>query len=175
MRILINTYMKTITKTITLYKFDELSKEQQQKAVDNLRDINVDHDWWEFTYEDAERIGLKITSFDLDRNRHANGELLNAAEDVARKIIEEHGKDTETYKLAEQYLKDYKKIEPLYLADDESFDDLYSELNTDFLSSLLEEYSVVLQNEYEYLCSDESVIETIEANDYDFTKDGKIY
>lgn len=41
------------TKTIKLYKFEELSKEAQEKTVEALRDINVDYYWhtvteWEF-------------------------------------------------------------------------------------------------------------------------------
>ena len=36
-----------ITKTITLYKFDELSEEAQNNALSKLWDINVDNDWWE--------------------------------------------------------------------------------------------------------------------------------
>ncbi len=35
------------TKTINLYKFKELSPEAQQKAIYNLVDINVSHNWWE--------------------------------------------------------------------------------------------------------------------------------
>jgi hypothetical protein len=31
-----------------------------------------------------------------------------------------------------------------------------------------------LEKEYEYLTSDESIIETIHANEYEFTEDGKI-
>ena len=58
--------MKTLT--INLYQFSELSDEAKEKAISNLSDINVDFDWWTNTYEDAARIGLKITSFDLDRN-----------------------------------------------------------------------------------------------------------
>jgi hypothetical protein len=32
-----------------------------------------------------------------------------------------------------------------------------------------------IQNEFEYLQSKEAIIETIKANDYDFTEDGKLY
>lgn len=34
------------TKTINLYEFDECSDELKAKILDNLRDINVDHDDW---------------------------------------------------------------------------------------------------------------------------------
>jgi len=32
-----------------------------------------------------------------------------------------------------------------------------------------------LQHEHDYLTSEEAIIETIEANDYDFTANGDIY
>lgn len=35
------------TKTLQLYEFHELSKEAQAKAIDKLRDINVDYHWSE--------------------------------------------------------------------------------------------------------------------------------
>lgn len=55
------------TKSYNVYKFNELSEESQQKAIENLYDINVDYDWWESTHEDAKTIGLEITEFDIDR------------------------------------------------------------------------------------------------------------
>ena len=42
--------MKTIE--LKLYKFDELSKDAQEKAIENNRDINVHDDWHEFIKED---------------------------------------------------------------------------------------------------------------------------
>lgn len=36
-----------------VFKFDELTEEAKQSAIENLYDINVDYEWWEYTYEDA--------------------------------------------------------------------------------------------------------------------------
>ncbi len=55
------------TETIEIFKFEELSKEAKKNAVEKMHNLNVDHNWWEFTYEDAKRIGLEINGFDLDR------------------------------------------------------------------------------------------------------------
>ena len=70
-----------------VFKFEELTEEQKEKTLSKLREINVDHDWWDFIFQDAEEIGLKITSFDLDRNRHAKGILLNSERIVTGKQI----------------------------------------------------------------------------------------
>lgn len=171
------------TKTYNTYKFDELTYDQKEKAIANLRDINVDYEWWEHIYEDASTIGLRITSFDLDRNRNATGEfmVLGGGEQCASLIMVEHGDTTDTYKLAKTYLAELETLKVKYPKhkDDEHNDyDEYFEkaglLTDEFLHDLLEEYSVILQNEYEYLCSDDAIIDTIQANEYDFTENGKI-
>ncbi len=97
-------------KEITLYQFSELSEEAKEKAINNLFDINLDHDWWEFTYEDAKNIGLKITSFDLDRNRNAKGEFLICANEVAQNILNGHGEKCETFKTAQKFFEEWKPV-----------------------------------------------------------------
>lgn len=170
--------MRTIR--IKLYKFSELSKDAQEKAIESLSDINVDYDWWEFIYEDAKNIGLRITSFDLDRNRHAKGEFMLAANEVAQNIFNEHGEGCETYKTAKSFMEEWQPVFNNYIdethEDYESSDseDKLQDMENEFLKSLLEDYSIMLQKEYEYETSDKAIIETIEANEYEFTKDGKL-
>ncbi len=45
----------------------------------------------------------------------------------------------------------------------------------EFLKELLEDYRIILQKEYEYQTSEEAIIGTIEANEYEFTQDGKMF
>jgi hypothetical protein len=175
--------MKTIK--IKVYQFSELSEDAKQKAIENLSDINVDPDWWDCTYEDAETIGLEITEFDLGRNRHCKGEFINDSEDVAKKIIAKHGESCETYKMATKFLAKILRIKkrkndwPEDQRDDfvDSCDyvDQMEDANAEFLQSILEDYSIMLQKEYEYLTSEEAIIETIEANEYDFIENGERY
>ncbi|MGI5828363.1 MAG: hypothetical protein ACOX6V_05075 [Patescibacteria group bacterium] len=170
------------TKTITLYKFEELSEEAQEKAINNLRDINVDYSWWDFTYEDARNIGLEINSFDLDRNRHATGKLLASMTTVIDKILHAHGETTNTYKLAKDYEKEIDSLASKYDIENENapeenrdnYDNEFDELEENFLADLLEEYSVMLQNESEYLMTDKAIKETIELNNYEFTENGEL-
>lgn len=50
--------MKTIETTV--YTFDELSDSAKQKALDADRDRDVDHNWWDWTYEDfISQVALK--------------------------------------------------------------------------------------------------------------------
>jgi len=172
------------TKTYNAYTFDELSDEAKEKAVDNLRDINVSYEWWDDTYYDAKEVGLEIKSFDLDRNRHATGKFIDGIENVARLIIENHGAHCETHKTALSYQQDrdalVSKLSDGKNTSEVSEDKLYEfdnecdELDEQFLKDLLENYSIVLQNEFDYLTTDEAIIEIILANDYQFTEDVKI-
>ena len=50
--------MRTIETKV--YKFEELTKEAQSKAIEKCYDINVCHDWWECTYNDAKTIEAQI-------------------------------------------------------------------------------------------------------------------
>lgn len=174
------------TKTINLYSFDELSDKAKQKALENLYDINVDYDWWQYTYEDAERVGLRINGFDLDRGSYCEGDFLEDAKTVAELILKEHGEQCETYKTAKEFLSNYlpvlKELE-VYQAEDEnelnqdlidSLDEKCCDLIDEFEKSIFEDYRIILQNEYEYLISEEAIKETIERNEYTFTEDGKL-
>ena len=164
--------MKTIE--IEIYKFNELSEEAKETALNKLYDINVDNNWWEFTFEDAANIGLKLIEFDLDRNRHAKGEFNLAACEVAANIFKDHGEMTETYKTTFDFMEEWQPVFNEYMKTEEGEDELM-ELEEDYLSSLLEDYSIMLQNEYEYRTSEKAIIETIECNEYDFLIDGTMY
>ena len=73
-------------KEIKLYKFDELSDEVKEKVIERLWDINVDCDWWDAVFDDAEQIGFEINAFDLDRGRYCKGNFIWSAEDVGMDV-----------------------------------------------------------------------------------------
>lgn len=167
------------TKTINLYSFDELSEEAKQKAIENLYDLNVDHDWWQWTYEDAERVGIKITGFDLERGSYCKGDFLEDAETVAKLILKEHGEQCESYKTALQFMDEKCRLVHRYESeipemDQGDFDYDLECLEDEFLKSICEDYRIILQKEYEYLTSEEQIIESIKANEYTFTENGKL-
>jgi len=154
-----------------VYKFEELSEDSQQRALEELWDINVDHDWWSSVYEDAGNIGLEIDSFDIDLASYVKGHFLESAEGVAKNIISEHGKNCETSKTAAAYLEELNKIKAKTPDDEDTYSD---DEDAEFLRALCEDYRIMLTHEYEYLTGKESIIETIKANDYEFTKEGKL-
>ena len=167
------------TRTYNVYKFSELNEDQKEKVIEKYCNINIDHEWWECTYEDAKNIGLELTGFDIDRGSYCEGKFIQTAQYCADSILETHGKDCETYIDAAAYIKERKDIEQHAESDEYGeFDlktcDKLDALTDEFLKSLLEDYLSMLRKECEYLTSKEAIIETIEANDYDFTENGRI-
>ena len=143
--------MKTVTTN--LYQYDELTDEAKEKVLEMLDDLNVCHDWWEFTYDDAKNIGLEITSFDTYRGE-ITGDLIETPGEVKKLVMKNHGKDCDTYKYVEQF-------------------DMRREVDEyEFKYGLLQEYLSILNKEYEYLTSQEAIEENIRANEYEFTSSG---
>jgi len=174
--------MRIDIKKTKVYKFDELPEDAKENALEKLYDININYDWYEFTYEDAKNIGLDITSFDIDRGSYCKGKFIESAESTADLIIANHGIDCETYKTAQAYLKERDEIcstakrdENGELEDENALDDKLDELDAEFKKSIFQDYLIILRKEYEYQTSEEAILETIEANDYEFTIEGNIY
>lgn len=165
--------------TITTYSFDELSPEAREHAIEKLWDINVAYDWWRFIYDDAETVGIKITSFDLSYH-YCKGEFTESARYTANKILQEHGEVCETYQTANGFMDTLNRF--LEAADKDEYGELYlsdeqqvEEMELEFLRSILEDYRILLQKDYDYQTSDEAIIETIRANEYEFTENGELF
>lgn len=172
--------MKTIK--INLYQFEELSDKAKERAISDLFEINVDHEWWDGVYEDANEVNIKIKGFDIDRGSYVNADVDGIT--TAQKIVDTHGKACETYKIARTFLDEYDKLvekhsdgintDRVAEGNEYDFDQEADELTEQFSKDITEEYLAILRKEYEYLISKESIIETIKANEYWFTEDGKL-
>ena len=164
--------MRTIQ--INVYKFDELDELTQDKVIDNYRFINVDDTfWYECIKEDFSRLGLEIQAFDLDRGNYAKIYIDNF-EDTSKNIIEEFGDSVLIKQTAKNYLDEYNKIESNF-KDDEDIERELEILDEEYQKEYSEDILSYLRASYEWEITDEAVINTIEANDYDFTTEGKIY
>ena len=192
--------MKTICTTV--YSFSELSEEAKQKALENLYDLNVDYEWWDGVYEDAKNAGLSISAFDIDRGSYCKGELTTSALASATEILKNHGESCDTWKMAFDFVTERNRLEKLfqhydqmsylyeYINEHKGIDvqDRYDhwkelfypieeeieEMEKEYENDLCGEYLSMLRKEYEYLTSEAAIIETIEANEYTFTKNGKL-
>lgn len=183
--------MRTETIVRTLYRFDELTEKAKEKARGWYREGALDYEWWDFIFEDAARVGLKITAFDLDRRKGVEGTLTMSLVESCKAILSEHGQACDTHKLASDFLiafnrLDNEKDEAIKAMTDEDIDneketDILEHFETDvedlrdqYAYALREEYASMLQKECEFLLSNECVDEMIQANEYEFTEDGEI-
>lgn len=173
--------MRTETKVIDAYKFAELSDEAKEKAINNW--LNGDmYDWWENVYKDAANVGIKITGFDIDGGSYCNIEFDDSVCDSAEKIKSNHGESCESWKTANDFLVERDSIVSTWGKDEDGelinegdLDEKLDDIEDEFKKSISEDYRIMLQKKYEYLTSREYAIESIKANDYEFTEDGEMY
>lgn len=174
----------------TVFKFDELSKEAKEKALEAYRDINVDFpEWWDFLkddfVEDLAKIGIdakgakfywdldRSRTFYLEKERVSDPERLRKAARVTFKMLgakdladwesDFAGIRVETAHHRGSYATN--SIEP----------DTEDHLLTAYLRGMLEAFWKRLYDDYQYRTGDEAVAEAIVANDLDFSSDGKAF
>ena len=174
--------MRTIEKTV--YKFDELSDEAKETAINDNRYIFHEFDWYDAVYEDAKTVGVKIERFDLDIFFIAI-ELYHDMYRVCDKIKEYHGDSCDTYKIAVEFqlrhdtlvekYSDGIKTDEVHEDNYHEFDSELDELEDEFKDTIGAEYLSKLRQEYEYITSDEYISEHLIDNSYEFYEDGKVY
>jgi len=189
------------TKTYTVYKFNELTESAKQKAIDNYR--NHDEYFWagenEHTLKEFCNIfPVKVREFDYGYNK--NIDFTYTADDnilqlkglrLATYIHNNYGYKIFKKKYLAHIHKEarYSKIQKEtdcvltgYYIDNEILDPIYQFLKSpkenvtfeDLLNDCLQSWLSACQKDYEATQEDEYIIEHLEANDYDFTIDGKI-
>jgi hypothetical protein len=164
--------MRTIETKV--YLFNELDDQTQEKAIQNNYHIAVQDDWHDFIDNDLKEIGIELRSFDVDRGSFAEIHIDYFFE-TCEKIIETHGENCETYKIAKRYIKEYNSIQQKIDAlndDDHDFDLDY--LDEEYQKEFSEEVFSMLRKEYEHMTSEEYLIEMFEANEYEFTAEGEM-
>jgi hypothetical protein len=171
--------MKTVQ--INLYQFNELESDAQKVAIADAIDINVNFNWWQYIYEDARTIGLKITGFDIGTYNYCNGEFQEDALFTAGKILEQHGDQTATYQRADKFIVNRDELVETWEKDAngdfeevEGLDTVLDNMEAAFLKELLNDYLRMLDKEYDYLTSEVAIKDTILNNEFWFTTDGKI-
>ena len=168
------------------FLFDELDSQTQQKVIENNRTMNVDSDWWyeceidNFKHE----MGIKINEFDIYR-RTINITIEESFES-AEKIINFFGGESELVKIAKTFIKDRDALVKKYGEGNEKegysvkeeywnvFDEEIEYLEEEFRREIAKEILSMLTLDYEYQISDDAIKETILANEYEFTNEGKL-
>jgi hypothetical protein len=193
--------MRTIE--MQAYKFSELSDTAKQKAINNCREWQTTHQWWEFVYDDAKEIG-KIMGIDIKRIyfsgfwSQGDGACFEGHYEYAKgapKNVQQYAPmDAELHAIA-QALQNIQRANFYQLRAGVKHRGHYyhenctdidrndykeptqdaEELITECLRDFMRWVYSKLQKEYEWLTSDESVAEMIEANEYEFDENGNIF
>lgn len=192
--------MREVKLVKKLYQFDELYEDIKDEVIDEHRYINIDDSWYEYIVEDFFldtyiRYGIEFNDieFDLGRDKFLKVNNISVNHDVFlnRLLIEgvinkrlydklkrqsdKFTIDIKCYKYAvEVIITDYSEVDRKgYLVTDylEREVDLESWFKHNIVNRLLN----ILEDFYNSLISDEYIIETLKANDYEFTVDGKIF
>lgn len=193
--------MRKVMKETEVFTFDEV----KDKALDKNRYINVEGiDWWEFIIEDwTEKLAEKgFEDAEIHfRGFYSQGDeavfdcknfdikkLLNLVEipEKRKKIIlecdEKYCIGFEIYRksFANLYYHENTRCLGWYTSINlpPEYEDFIEEFVTkleEIRVELCEEIYSDLEDEYNYLLSDEKVEDTLKANEYEFLADGTIY
>jgi len=147
--------MKTLE--IKAYEFSELNEKAKDKVLFDFTDINTNYDWWDIVYDEFDYLGLKINSFDIYRQT-IDIEFKNDIKHFCYNVVNDWH-DADIVNICDDYLVNENNP---------------NKKNEDYYKRLIaDEVLTTLANEYDYQVSSEAIIETIEANEYLFTKEGK--
>jgi hypothetical protein len=187
-------------KNIKLYKFDELSKEAQEKTIEFNRYLHVDDcDWWQFREENFKDemfdLGFEVSkiyfsgfgsqgdgacfegSLDVTTWLHKNKldkrykKLYQICQqDFIRVFIKHSGHYYHENSMNFSYSFDFFEFKSSKVLEKQANEvlDLIEKQAREKASLLYQE----LGEEYDYLTSDEQLIEFLSVNDYKFLKEG---
>ena len=158
-------------RTITVYHFDELPADVQEKVINKYGEDTIPDEWWDQDYEDALNVGIRITGHDVGRGDSITGEF-NDLGIVANNILTEHGETTTTWFIAKQYTDAHLATIGSNV-DDDTLDEMLQTLHERFEKDILNEYLKMLRNTYEHLHTDEAIREYLNDSNWEFTIDGK--
>lgn len=170
--------MRQVTTTYTVYKFDDLDKEAQERALDWFRE----HEEYPFLYEDMQ--------YKLEELLKQHKVRYDDAPTVYYSLswCQGDGAMFEGRVYWRQYTIDIKQSGNYYHYNSKNFDinltngnnismETYERVEREFnelyvdICGELERYGYA---QIDYILSEEAIKETIDANEYEFYKDGRL-
>lgn len=186
------------TVTLTAYTFDELDDSAKETAREWFRSVQLDYDWWDFTTDDAKRLG-KTLGIEIDDiyfsgfSSQGDGACFTGQYSYRpdwREVLDQECGGDDLVRLTE--IGETLEKNRVLCGDDGEIEEYvwvrkagrYSHEYSVSIESESEEIKDALRDfmrwtysrlraEYEWLQSDEQVDETIRANEYLFTAEGR--
>ena len=177
--------------TVKVYSFAELSEAAQERALNKFRYIDVEFNWYEDTFGTiraaGKLIGLEIGDIHFDAYLYC---IFDADYEYARGASAAVCKE---FSWADGLCKVAKDLQALQKRHFYSLSCAVTEgrsmnyyrcfrFGEDYecedLGDIIDDFAhwaqILLRDEYKYLTSDEAIQEAIEANEYEFTEEGKL-
>ena len=181
------------TKIINAYDAEELEGRAKERALAWLREGATDYDWWDYVFDDAQKcaaiLGIEIDNiyFDFDNGACFNGRFSYAK--GWKKALKAYAPmDKELMRIGQELQAIQKPFlyglsgaidcnerckttnAVFHWHENNMPDDDLSQAFTDFASWIYKN----LQTEYDYLTSEGQLIETANANGYQFDENGRV-
>ena len=176
---------------VTVYSFAELSEKAQERALNDFRDINVEFNWYEDTFDTiraaGKLLGLDIGQIYFDAYSYC---IFDASYEYVRGAVKAVRKE---FSWADDLCKVAKDLQDLQKRHFYSLSCAVTkgrsmnyyrcfrfgeDYECDDLGDILDDFAhwarILLRDEYKYLTSDEAIQEVIEANEYEFDEAGKL-
>lgn len=169
------------TRTYNVYTIDELPEEARQKAINEWRtnDYYSGHDNRDSLDKFSDIMPIKVIDFEYGYGRkNINFKFYDFDTELSKKEI----KEDILYRFKSAGI-DLKKDYPLtgYYIDDCLLSPIrkflkkpYNTSYRDLMEECLNEWLYACEADYEETQSEEYILETMRANDYMFTEDGKL-
>ena len=176
---------------VTVYSFDELSEEAQERALNELRPVDIEPYWYEDTFDTirtaGKLLGLDIGDIHFDTYlyctfdasyEYARGAVkavrnefprMTDLHDVARKLQDLQKRHFYSLSCAVTKGRTTNRYSCFRFGEDYECEDL-----GDIIDDFAHWARIQLRDDAEYRMSDEAVKEMIEANEYEFTEDGEL-
>ena len=176
---------------VTVYSFDELSEEAQERALNAFRCSNVEFNWWEDSYDTirtaGKLLGLEIDDIHFDADlycifdahyRYVRGASVAVCKEfswaddlhkIARELQALQKRHFYSLSCAVTEGRSMNRYRCFRFGEDHECEEL-----GDIIDDFAHWARIQLRDEYKYLTSDEAVKEIIIINEYEFTEDGKL-
>lgn len=188
-------------KCKTVYTFDELPEDIQEKVLEAMSDINIDYGWWDFIFYDVKECA-KILGIDIEQiyfsgfSSPGDGACFEGTYRYNKGSVKEIKKyapdDKELHDIAEKLMQEQKKcmykLEAVVkqrghyshsgCTDITVSSDGYYVDNVELQGILRQFMNWIywkLEKEYKYLSSRDAIRETIVCNNYEFDSEGNLW
>lgn len=197
--------MKTITKTIEAYTFNELAGRARERALEKIGSFNTCYTWHDYTLNDikdeltangfkdpevnysgfwSQGDGLSFTctgtdieklfnQIDLPKTVQRHRKLFENILNVSLERTSSHYSHERTVRIDVGY-NEYTRCHSPHLKRLNAIVDQLTSLLDDLRIDLCSKYYKQLEQEYEYLTSEEVVQETCTSNEYLFNSEGDL-